>query len=602
MLKRRVALVSFCGVAGFIAFALPPVTVLGQNLVTNGSFELPTDTTSSESFLMTGWNKVGSSIRRSVFQAPPDGRWDLWLRTFEPSGEVNQTIAGISAGTSYTFNVSTRFEANFNQTTGTVYGTLDFLNASNTSVGTTGFQVAFSDAYDPANWTIKTFNPTAPAGATQAVVKLGWLNGGGSGPSLSVFFDKIELLGTGSTTQWNWITNGSGDWNVTDNWGGDGTIPNGVGSLAVFGSAISSNQTVFTNTAVTVGTLNFANTNTYVLTGAGSLTLQATGSNSAFVNVTNGTQKVNLPTVVASNTTLNVSSGATLKVSDPVTVNAGKTITQTGSGAVQYESTVDVLTGGGIQLGSSSHMNRLTLGDGSTATLLLGGGSATAQKIDTVGLNATSVLDVNDNDLVTGTGKSTIENLVKNARNGGAWNQPGITSTTAKNNANHTTGLGVISGAEYNTVGGTGTFSNRSYSSTDTLVKYTWNGDANLDGRVTFDDYVKIDTGFNTGRTGWLNGDFNYSGAVNFDDYVLIDIAFNQQNGTLGRAVNWISGDDRSAAGLDSPGMSEVLQHLDQFGGAYGSAFLAAVPEPTSLAMLGIGATALVTRKRRRSA
>jgi len=70
---------------------------------------------------------------------------------------------------------------------------------------------------------------------------------------------------------------------------------------------------------------------------------------------------------------------------------------------------------------------------------------------------------------------------------------------------------------------------------------------------------------------------------------VLIDINFNQQLGTLSRAVDWISGDDRSVAGLDSSGMSEMLAHLDQFGSTYGAAFLAAVPEPA----LGFGATVI---------
>ena len=65
----------------------------------------------------------------------------------------------------------------------------------------------------------------------------------------------------------------------------------------------------------------------------------------------------------------------------------------------------------------------------------------------------------------------------------------------------------------------------------DVLVKYTWNGDTNFSGTVNFDDYVRIDVGFNTHLTGWSNGDFNYSGSVNFDDYVLIDIAFDTQSG-----------------------------------------------------------------------
>jgi hypothetical protein len=54
-------------------------------------------------------------------------------------------------------------------------------------------------------------------------------------------------------------------------------------------------------------------------------------------------------------------------------------------------------------------------------------------------------------------------------------------------------------------------------------------GDLNGDGAITFDDYVRIDLGFNNGLSGYENGDINHDGVVNFDDYVIIDIAFNQQ-------------------------------------------------------------------------
>ena len=194
---------------------------------------------------------------------------------------------------------------------------------------------------------------------------------------------------------------------------------------------------------------------------------------------------------------------------------------------------------------------------------------------------ANGVVDLNDNDLIVagGTGKATVENYVKTARNSGAWNGLGITSTAARDNPIHTTGLGVLGGLEYASLGNL-TFDGIPTLPTDVLVKYTYNGDANFDGRVTFDDYTKIDTGFNIGLSGWLNGDFNYSGTVTFDDYVLIDTAFNQQNGTLQRAIDWVSGDDRSGSGRAVSGVQEVIEHLEQFGSAYGQAFLAAVPEP----------------------
>ena len=196
------------------------------------------------------------------------------------------------------------------------------------------------------------------------------------------------------------------------------------------------------------------------------------------------------------------------------------------------------------------------------------------------------------------------------ARNGGLWDRPGITSTRARLDPQAATTLGTVEGSEFLAWnGGTATFSGFQVDSSSVLVKYTWNGDANLDGRVTFDDYVRIDTGFNTHLTAWSNGDFNYDGVVNFDDYVLIDIAFNAQNGTLARAMNWISGDDRSSEpgsgrtdfgelSRAATGVEIVIEHFDQFGTAYGQAFLAAVPEPSAFLLSGLPALATIPRRR----
>ena len=58
-------------------------------------------------------------------------------------------------------------------------------------------------------------------------------------------------------------------------------------------------------------------------------------------------------------------------------------------------------------------------------------------------------------------------------------------------------------------------------------------GDADTNGVINFDDYARIDSGFNNQLTGWSNGDFNYDGVVNFDDYALIDLAFNTRDGAF---------------------------------------------------------------------
>jgi len=392
-----------------------------------------------------------------------------------------------------------------------------------------------------------------------------------------------------------WGVNSSGDWNVASNW--IGGVPNGTAAVARLLGHSTAPHTVFTDAPVTLGTLRIENAATYTLGGTGSLTMQvATGSGS--INVSGGSHKINLPLVFASNTTINVASGAVLRISDPVTVNASRTVLQTGTGSALYESTVDVLTGGGIQFRSASHFNRLTLNASSTATLLLGG--VNAMKIDTVALNATATMDMNDNDLVTSTSRSTVVAAIRAARNNGAWNQPGMTSSAARTQTNHATMLGVLSGAEYSSVGGGGVFSGQSYAATDTLVKYTYYGDTDFNGKVNFDDYVRTDNGFNNHLSGWLNGDFDLNGQVNFDDYVLIDLAFNTQSGTLKRALGFLDGSDRTASGMSDPSLLKVQQHLSEFGNDYANHFLAAVPEPTMLSLAGAMASTSMLRRRRR--
>ena len=54
-------------------------------------------------------------------------------------------------------------------------------------------------------------------------------------------------------------------------------------------------------------------------------------------------------------------------------------------------------------------------------------------------------------------------------------------------------------------------------------------GDTDGNGLVNFDDYARIDSGFNNHTNGWANGDFNYDGMINFDHYALIDQSFNTQ-------------------------------------------------------------------------
>jgi hypothetical protein len=116
------------------------------------------------------------------------------------------------------------------------------------------------------------------------------------------------------------------------------------------------------------------------------------------------------------------------------------------------------------------------------------------------------------------------------------------------------------------------------------LVKYTYYGDANLDGTVNSADYTLTDAGYlsHGTLTGWQNGDFNYDGVINGSDYTLIDNAFNLQGAQLtSQVANPSAGIAAQIAGPSAGGVSS------------------AVPEPTTLSLLGLGAIGLLGRRRR---
>ncbi len=209
-------------------------------------------------------------------------------------------------------------------------------------------------------------------------------------------------------------------------------------------------------------------------------------------------------------------------------------------------------------------------------------------------------LDLADNDLlITSTSQSLVTGFIREARNGGAWDHAGITSSSARDSISHNTTLGLMDGATYRALNGaTATFGGLPVDDSNVLVKYTYYGDADFNGVVDFDDYSRTDSGFNSGQTGWFHGDFDYSGIVDFDDYSLIDLAFNTQSGTMLRALSYLDGTDRSLRGMDAPPLRMVALHYAQFGDVYANSFLNAVPEPTAVVV--VPALAGVCRRPRR--
>src|SRR5207244_1974979 len=117
------------------------------------------------------------------------------------------------------------------------------------------------------------------------------------------------------------------------------------------------------------------------------------------------------------------------------------------------------------------------------------------------------------------------------------WDGPsGIVTTQTQAVGSNYTSIGVAKASDVrpNTVSETALWAGQTITGTDTLVMYTYGGDATLDGKINIDDYVKIDSGIAGGYTGWVNGDFNYDGKVSIDDYItVIDANIGNQNGTF---------------------------------------------------------------------
>ena len=139
--------------------------------------------------------------------------------------------------------------------------------------------------------------------------------------------------------------------------------------------------------------------------------------------------------------------------------------------------------------------------------------------VGTITIAPTGTLDITSNALIAySTPFSTIYDYVVTGFNGGTWDGFGINSSTAANDPEGLTALGIINNAEANYT----EFQGVSLSlGTETLVAYTYYGDANLDGDVTAADLALMGTG-----SGWYHGDFNYDGAVDAFDYDLYNSSF----------------------------------------------------------------------------
>jgi hypothetical protein len=381
-----------------------------------------------------------------------------------------------------------------------------------------------------------------------------------------------------------WITDASGDWNASGNWD-TGASPTGTDAEAHLLGAITAARTIFANNAIALGELEFDNANTYVITGAGSLSMDVS-TGSAQINVGSGSHKINLPLFINDNTTATVAGGATLTIADPMTLAAGTSLNKVGDGALDIISTVTTLAaalrthsgttnaaldlgpnmtleaiGGTTNLNASQHLAGVSIGSNATVRLSAGGSKRLVTK--SLSITGGGQLDLTDNAAVidyTGSVGTLVDETRANLAAGR------ITSSLAT--ASMRLGYGD------NAVLGKPSFRGESIDSSSLLIGFTYAGDADLDGDVDVADLGSLASGWQTNGV-WTGGDFDYSGFIDVADLGML-------------ASNWQAG----VSGTLGPSLAEALAAVGLPS--------AAVPEPLGVSAIG-GVMLLAGLRRRRA-
>jgi len=240
----------------------------------------------------------------------------------------------------------------------------------------------------------------------------------------------------------------------------------------------------------------------------------------------------------------------------------------------------------GWTLSCSEHT--LSLGEGGIA--FAGGGEPT------------SCVDVGTGHLVFDYGPAAspfaqVASWIACGCSGGAWDGQGITSSAAAAHPQGLTAVGVVDNSDTETgIGDLTTFGGVAVDETSVLARYTWWGDANLDGIVDSNDYDRIDTNWllrtqegrlPDGGFRWAVGDFDYDGTIDSNDYDKIDNAWLLSEGAP------VAAGTASLASADPLPLVAARAHADLTAAAEVALLAAAEPDPQPADVPGTGLPSL---------
>ncbi len=393
-------------------------------------------------------------------------------------------------------------------------------------------------------------------GLPQGTPNLGGYDGGSPGPEFdfdvypSVTYLPIERPTSTSATA-------SHVWSSASSWS-TSSVPTGVNAQAV----INGSKTVTLDTNITLGTLELGSTGSITISGPSTLTLQAFAGDNALLKGS-GNSTISTAVVLGSNLDAAISGGTTTvttAVSAPAYV-----VNKSGAGTLALKS-LDAsslsVSGGTVSLPAVQHTVS-TLSN----LVIANDGAALGTRVYSASVDVgTSDLIVRGLDEADSAAKfGSVNDMARAAQTGNPnalFGANGLTSSVAAADANGQLRYAV--GVVQNNLGGDPlftTFDGVTVGLNDVLVKFTYFGDADLNGFVDDTDFFLVNNGYGNGLTGWVNGDFDYSGAVDDTDFFLINNAYGLQGAPL------------------------------RAGGA--------VPEPTGMGLIALGAGAVLGRRRR---
>jgi hypothetical protein len=338
-------------------------------------------------------------------------------------------------------------------------------------------------------------------------------------------------------------------------------VPNGPDHSATFGASITSPRTVTLDSPQSVGSINFSSPIAYTIAGSNALTIDGV-RNQGVIAVTAGSHTISAPVVLNEDTTISTATGTGVALTGDLTAT-GRTITKDGLGTAQFEKVVAAALR--VNVGS------ITIRAKGTANSPAG-----TSVLQSLSIEAGANLDLTNNSMVidyddpVGSQVTDIRDHLKSGR-------------LSSSSATATTRLGYGD----NAILGKTTFAGQSVDSSSILIKYTYAGDADLDGDADGVDIGTWATNF-TGELGgsgsqvWTQGDWDYDGDVDGVDAGLWAQAFTGELG--GGGLGDVVVNDPHIA----PGAAAILRGMG----------ITVVPEPVLGCIIALALTSRLSRRR----